>query len=221
MALMSAKQAEQVRQRLQAELAGDVTVRLFVNTIGGLAVPGRDCETCETTRQLLEEVAALDPRIRLQVHSTAGDPVTARALAIEHLPAVLIGRNGQNNLRYYGIPSGFEFAAFLDDLVAVSRGDSGLSAQTRAALASLQRDVHLKVFVTPTCPYCPKAARLAHAFAQESARIRADVYEAMEFPELAARYHVYGVPKVVINETGGFEGAQPEAAFLAEILNAA
>jgi glutaredoxin-like protein len=221
MALISPKQAEQVRQRLQAGLAGDVTVKLFVKTVGGLSIPGGDCETCEATRQLLEEVAALDTRIHLEVHSTAGEPEVARTLGIEHLPAVLISRNGESNLRYYGIPSGFEFAAFLDDLVAVSRGDSGLSAQTRAALAGLQKDVHLKVFVTPTCPYCPKAARLAHAFAQESPRIRADVYEAMEFPELAARYHVYGVPKVVVNETGGFEGAQPEAAFLAEILNAA
>jgi glutaredoxin-like protein len=221
MALMTPRQADEVRRRLQAELAGEVHVRLFVNAIGGLTVAGQACETCEPTQRLLEEVAALDPRVRLQVHSTASAPATAEALGIEHLPAVLIGRDGESNLRYYGIPSGFEFAALLDDLIAVSRGDSGLSPQTRAALAGLAHDVHLKVFVTPTCPYCPRASRMAHAFAQESPRVRADVIEAMEFPELAARYGVYGVPKVVVNETRGFEGAQPEATFLAEILAAA
>jgi glutaredoxin-like protein len=221
MPLMNATQAEQVRARLQAELAGDVAVRLFVNTVGGLVVRGAACETCEITRQLMEEVAALDPRVRLSVQSTAGDPAAAQALGIEHLPAVLIGRNGESNLRFYGLPSGFEFATFLDDLIAVSRGDSGLSAATKTALGALTKDVHLKVFVTPTCPHCPKAARTAHAFAQESSRIRADVIEAMEFPQEAARYGVYGVPKVVVNETGGFEGARGEAAFLAEILDAA
>ncbi len=221
MGLMTPKQTDEVRRRLQTELAGEVTVRLFVNAIGGLTVAGQACETCEPTQRLLEEVAALDPRVRLQVHSTAGDPATAEALGIERLPAVLIGRNGESNLRYYGIPSGFEFAAFLDDLVAVSRGDSGLAPETRAALAGLGHDIHLKVFVTPTCPYCPRASRMAHAFAQESPRVRADVIEAVEFPELAARYGVYGVPKVVVNETRGFEGARPEATFLAEILAAA
>jgi glutaredoxin-like protein len=221
MSIMNATQADQVRQRLQAGLVNDVTLRLFVNTTGGLVVRGQECETCETTRQLLEDVARLDGRIHLQVHSTAGDPTAAQALGIDHLPAVLIGRDGESSLRYYGIPSGFEFAAFLDDLVAVSRGDSGLRPETRAALAGLTQDVHLQVFVTPTCPYCPRASRMAHAFAQESPRIRADVIEANEFPHLASRYNVYGVPKVVINETGGFEGAQPEAAFLAQILRAA
>jgi glutaredoxin-like protein len=220
MGIMNAKQADQVRERLRTGLVNDVTLRLFVRTPNGAAAGGGKRESDETIRQLLEEVAALDSRIHLRMYATATDPTTAQALGIDHLPAVLIGRNGESNLRYYGLPSGFEFAAFLDDLVAVSRGDSGLAAQTRTALAGLTRDVHLQVFVTPTCPYCPKASRMAHAFAQESPRIRADVIEANEFPHLAAKYDVYGVPRVVINETGGFEGAQPEAAFLAQILRA-
>jgi hypothetical protein len=53
-----------------------------------------------------------------------------------------------------------------------------------------------------------------------SERITADVVEITEFPELAQRYHVYGVPKVVINETVEFEGALPEPRFLLEVLRA-
>lgn len=221
MAMLNTHQADQVRRRLRSELVEGVHLRLFVNTTGGLVVADGDCETCGPTQNLLEEVTALDPRLRLSVHSVASDPVTPQALGIDYLPAVLIGRDGESNLRYYGIPSGYEFAAFLDDVIAVSRGESGLSAETKAALAGLTRDVHLQVFVTPTCPYCPKASRLAHAFAQESPRVRADVIEALEFPHLAARYGVYGVPRTVVNETGGFEGARPEAVLLAEILRAA
>jgi glutaredoxin-like protein len=168
----------------------------------------------------LEEVAALDPRITLDVHSIITDRAMAEAWGIERVPAIVIGRNGDTGLRYYGVPAGFEFVLLIEDLIAVSRGDSGLGPQTRAALARLTGDVRILVFATPTCPHCPKASRLAHAIAQESPRIRADVIEAMEFPALAERYAVYGVPKVVINETTSFEGALPEAAFLQYVLDA-
>ena len=51
--------------------------------------------------------------------------------------------------------------------------------------------------------------------------MRADVVEASEFPELAERYAVYAVPKIVINETTEFVGAQPEAAFVGYVAQAA
>jgi hypothetical protein len=113
MSMMNAKQADQVRERLRAGLTNDVTIRLFVNTPGEVAVGSGTRETGETTRQLLEEVAALDSRIHLRVHATANDPTAAQALGIDHLPAVLIGRNGESTCA--GVPSGFGFAAFLDD----------------------------------------------------------------------------------------------------------
>lgn len=50
--------------------------------------------------------------------------------------------------------------------------------------------------------------------------MRADIVEAGEFPELAERYNVYAVPKVVINETVEFVGAQPEPQVLRYVLQA-
>jgi glutaredoxin-like protein len=173
------------------------------------------------TQQLLEEVAALDPRLTLEVHSVTAELNGAPAPPVDRIPAIVLGRAGGAGIRFYGIPSGFEFAALLDDLIAVSRNDSGLAPETKAALATLAQDVHVQVFVTPTCPYCPGASRLAHAMALESPRVRADVIESMEFPSLAERYGVYGVPKIVLNETRSFEGALPEAAFLEHVLAAA
>lgn len=51
--------------------------------------------------------------------------------------------------------------------------------------------------------------------------MRADIVEASEFPELAERYNVYAVPKIVVNETIEFVGAQPEAAFVGYVAQAA
>jgi len=83
------------------------------------------------------------------------------------------------------------------------------------------KPVHVQVFVTPTCPYCPKVARLAHQIAVESANVRADVVEVSEFPDLARRYRVHGVPKAVINDTIDVVGAQPESVFIEAMLRAA
>jgi predicted DsbA family dithiol-disulfide isomerase len=75
--------------------------------------------------------------------------------------------------------------------------------------------------VTPTCPYCPRAAQTAVAMAVESERVTAHVVEAQEFLDLAARYRVRGVPKTVINDRVELVGAQPEARFVDQVIQAA
>lgn len=62
--------------------------------------------------------------------------------------------------------------------------------------------------------------RTAQQMAIESPKVRADTVEVSEFPQVANRYNVMGVPKVVINETRGFEGALPPAAFLDQVMAA-
>lgn len=63
--------------------------------------------------------------------------------------------------------------------------------------------------------------RLAQQMAVESDKVTGDMVEATEFPQLSQKYGVMGVPRTVINETTSFEGAVPEAAFLAQVLKAA
>ena len=63
--------------------------------------------------------------------------------------------------------------------------------------------------------------RLAQHMAIASDRVRAECIEANEFPDISQRYHVMAVPKVVINDRVGFEGAYPEPEFLKAVLQAA
>jgi len=53
--------------------------------------------------------------------------------------------------------------------------------------------------------------------AVESEFITADVVEVGEFPEIAQRYEVYAVPKIVFNDTVSFDGNRPEASFIGAI----
>ena len=62
---------------------------------------------------------------------------------------------------------------------------------------------------------------MAHELAVESPHVTADVIEIAEFPDLAQRYHVQGVPKTVINEQVSVDGAVPESRLLALVLDAA
>lgn len=222
MPILPERDAQRLREYLSQTLTDPVTIDLFIESKSLLVVPGREpCEFCAETRQLLEEVAALSDRITVAVHDIRGETALAAETGVTHAPSLVLQGAARGGVRYVGIPSGYEFMTLLEDLIAVSRGTTGLRSETRQALRELSKNVHIQVFVTPTCPYCPPVARLAHQMAVESARITADVVEVSEFPELAARYGVHGVPKVVINDAVEFVGAQPEAAFLDAVLRAA
>ena len=87
------------------------------------------------------------------------------------------------SVRFLGLPGGYEFTTLLADIVDVSRGVTDLAPETLDAVRAIDDPVHIQVFVTPACPYCPRAARLAHQMAMENPLIVADVIEANEFPE--------------------------------------
>ena len=59
-------------------------------------------------------------------------------------------RGHRDGVKYYGVPSGFEFAMLLDTIVAASSNRSPLQLETRRRLKRMKGDVHIQVFVTPT-----------------------------------------------------------------------
>jgi predicted DsbA family dithiol-disulfide isomerase len=58
--------------------------------------------------------------------------------------------------------------------------------------------------------------QLAYRLAVESDVIRAHMVEVIEFPHLATKYRVMGVPRTVINDQLYIDGAVPEAQFMRE-----
>jgi glutaredoxin-like protein len=173
-------------------------------------------------RELVEEVGALSGKLEVKIVDIDSDPQTAQQYGVDKMPATLILRGGKDEkdygIRFYGIPSGYEFTTLIEDILLVSRGEPRLSIATLAKLAKLDRPVHIQVFVTPTCGYCPQAVVLAHQLAFSSDLVTADAVESMEFPELANRYQVYGVPRTVINEVIHIEGAVPEHGLMDEFM---
>ncbi len=179
-----------------------------------------ECLYCRETRELLEDLAELSEHIQLDVYDFVADAEKAREYGVTKIPAIVLLGDKDQGIRYFGVPAGYEFAGLLEDLVMVSNRDSGLSKTSRARLKALDHPIHLQVFVTPTCPYCPGVVRLAHQFAVESDHVTADMVEATEFPELSNRYRVMGVPQTVVNEIPAVEGMLGEDEFLDAVLTA-
>ena len=186
-----------------------------------------NCDYCNETKQLLEEVTALHDKLALSVYDIQEHADVAGKFNVTNAPGIVIAAKDNAEVKnlgiqFSGIPSGHEFSTLINDIIIVSRRESGLDAKTREFLKNLDKPLHLQVFVTPTCPYCPRAVLLAHQMAMENPQmITAEGVEATEFPELANRFNVRGVPQTVINSgAGSVVGAVPEQNLLAEIQKA-
>src|SRR5512143_4138796 len=97
------------------DLQHPVTVLYFGSKV-------KHCETCEQTRQLLQEVAELSPQIRMDVYDLEENPEQAQAYRIDKVPAIALAtRDGESvkdaRIRYFGIPAGSEFTTLINDIV--------------------------------------------------------------------------------------------------------
>ncbi len=177
-----------------------------------------ECMYCRETRTLLEELVQTSDKLKLEVYNFVVDKEKADALGIDKIPAIAILDGDKDfGIRYYGIPSGYEFASLLEDIKMVGTGQVDLSEDIIERVKAIDQEVHLQVYVTPTCPYCPRAVIAAHKFAYLNPKIKSDMVEATEFPHLARKYNVMGVPRTIINETDFIEGAVPEDMLLDKI----
>lgn len=212
MALLS----DQDRQTVSAHLAGlahPVTLLFFSQTIGGP-------ETALIARQILDELTTLSPLITIEEVNFVLEQDRAAEYGVEEIPAIVLLRDGADTrMRFLGAPAGYEFMSLIEAVILAGGDDSGLSAESKKLVAEhVTAPIDIKVFVTPTCPHCPRAVTLAHKLAVESPYIRATCVEATEFMTLSRKYRVTGVPKTVINDTGEILGAVPEDAFVRTVV---
>lgn len=150
MPLIPQENQDFLRDKFASELTGDVTLTFFTQRESKLVVPGQECMYCGETRQLLEEVTALSPKLHLEIFDFVADSEKAKALGVDKIPAVILNSDGGGGIRFYGIPSGYEFASLIEDIIDVSQGEAGLADETKESLKAIDKDIHIQVFGTPT-----------------------------------------------------------------------
>lgn len=212
MSLLSEQDRRVVQEHLST-IQQPVTLLLFTQTIGAP-------ETALITRQVLDEVASLNDLIRVEEVNFVLDKERAAQYGIEQIPAiVLLSGDSDTRMRFLGAPAGYEFMSLIEAVILAGTNDSQLDPESRALIAeNVTAPVEIHVFVTPTCPHCPRAVTLAHRMARESSHIRATCVEATEFMDLSRKFRVTGVPKTIVNESIEILGALPEEQFVRVVL---
>ncbi len=213
MPLIGPKEREFLAKEFAEKLKNDVRIAVFTQDV--------PCDFCKETLEVCHELAGLTPKIKVEVYDFVRDQMRAKEFRVDKIPAIAVTGAKDYGIRFYGIPSGYEFTSLVGAIMDVSRGDSGLSPKSRELIRAIDTPIHIQVFVTPTCPYCPTAVRLAHRLAIESDFIWADMVEANEFIPLAQKYAVMGVPKTIINERNEVGGAMPEDLLVMHVVNVA
>ena len=216
--LITNQNKSQLKRTFRKDLKNEVKLRLFTQKPSPVTIPGRECAYCLRTQQLMEELAALSPKLHLETIDFYQESQVASDQGVTRIPAIVMGDDGASRVKFYGIPLGYALATIVEDIKTISRGVSPLRTDTRKKLRQVNRPVHIQVFITPTDVDCPSQARLAHALALDCPHITADVIEVQEYPAMAQTYGIRSVPLTVVNEYSRWTGVTPEALLLEKVL---
>lgn len=213
MPLLSEKDITYIKDTFGKKLISDVELTLFIDKED-------ECDYCQKTAQLMRELSAISPKIKLEIGNIAGERAKARSLGIDKAPGLLIStKEKKMHVCYFGIPAGYQFSALLDDIIDISNGKTRLALSTVEKLKKVKKPIEISVFVSISEELCAGAVRIAHQFAMENENIWAGMVDAEKFTELAIHNSVTKVPKVVINGIVNFEEPLPESEFLEYVLS--
>jgi thioredoxin reductase (NADPH) len=177
---------------------------------------GKNDQYNDYVTKFVRDLARLSDKIKTS--SFALDSEEAKKHEVQNSPTLLISPD-HYGLRFVGAPLGEEGRAFIETILLVSLEDSGLKATAKQILKQLDEPRHVKIFVSPTCPYCP--GQVINAFKSVIERpelITAECVDTAENQALAESYNVGSVPHTVINETFAMLGLMPEERFALELV---
>ncbi len=193
-------------------LENDVTMHVFIE--------GKKCLYCHDVRDMMEQIADLSDKISVIIHEDTLEEGKAGELGVARVPATILHGADEYKIRFYGIAAGHEFGALIGSILDVSKGESQLPADIIEDIKAIDKPVHIQVFTTPQCPYCPAMVRLSNQAAILNPLIQSDMVESLEFRELTEKYEVFGVPKTIFNETVSIEGLTPPEIFIEKLFEA-
>ena len=150
MSLISEEDRNFLVDYFSKEMVEPVKLVYFTQHQSPLVVPSIECMYCKETGELLNEVADLSDKITVEVRDLLKDADLAKEYRVEKIPALIMTGKNKGKVRFFGIPSGYEFSTLIEGIKSVSQGTTDLSEGTKKELAKITAETHIQVFVTPT-----------------------------------------------------------------------
>ncbi len=205
----------------QSEMASDAYLRQLKATFEQLpnaidlflfTAKGHEDAFTHANRQVIRAFRELSAKISLREHDL--DHELARKWNVTSSPTLVIAPD-QYAIRWLGAPMGEEARTFLEILILVGLGQSQLSDQSVNVIKKIDSPRNVKVFVSPTCPYCPQqAVNAVKAAIAMPDQVSLEIIDIQSEPEIANQYAAQSVPQAFANDILIGQGAQPEEVFV-------
>ena len=190
------------------KLPNDIPLLLFT-------AKGHEDPFTQANRQVIRAFRELSDRITMREYDL--DHELARKYNITNSPTLLIAPE-RYSIRWIGAPMGEEARTLLETLILVGLGQSNLSDQSLNVVKKIDTPRNIKVFVSPTCPYCPQeAVNAVKAAIEMPGSISLEIIDIQCAPELARQYAAQSVPQAFANDVLIGQGAQPEEVFISSL----
>ncbi len=193
-------------KKILTNMDDKVSIILFTSDSG--------CFSCSKTQTLMDEIDQLSDKINLEIYDINRHKDMATQYNIELVPAIVILGKEDYGIKHYGFPSGNDFSPLIEAIISSSKERPKISEDITKKISSIKAPVEVKIFVTPTCPYCPDMVRGAYFYSLASDKISAVTIMSNEFEEYSNKYKVKAVPTVIFNEKFTKEGQMSEEAFV-------
>ncbi len=163
-------------------------------------------------KEVVRSFAGLGSKVEL--HEFSLDHELAKKYQVEASPTVLFDPE-HYSIRFLGAPMGEEGRTLLEAVVLIGLRKSNLSEQSLKIIEKVDSSRKVKVFSSPTCPYCPQqAVNAIKAAIAKPELISLEIVDIQANPHLAELYSAHSVPQTFANEILIAQGAQPEELFI-------
>ena len=177
--------------------------------------PAKDDVFAQANRQVIRAFRQLTDKITFREFGL--DHEYASKWGVSDVPTLVIAPD-LFNIHWIGAPMGEEGRTFLELLIHVGARDSGLSDAARTVIQRIDTPRRIKVFVSPTCPYCPQeAVNAIKAVIENPDLISLEIIDIQCKPEIADQYNAHSVPQAFANDVLIGLGAQSEEVFAASL----
>lgn len=167
-------------------------------------------------RETLRSFKNLSKKLELKEFNLSHE--LAREWKVDRSPTILFDPE-RYSIRYVGVPYGEEGRTLLGAILIIGFRSGNLTEQSLKVLNKIDSPREIKVFVSPTCPYCPEQALVAlKAVVENPQLLSLQIIDIQCNPDLAEQYSAFSVPQTYANEVLIAQGALPEELFMLSLL---